>query len=330
MNRSIYIYSKGDLRRKDNTLEFTSLDNEVRSIPITEILDLYIMSEMTMTTKILDLLAKYGVVVHFFDYYTHYVGSFYPRETLLAGNILTKQVQAYLDPQHRLFLAQQFVSGAADSILRNLKYYQQRTIDVQDTIEQITQMQKQIDYSRNVPELMGVEGNIHTSYYSAFNLITNRRFEFGKRVKHPAGNEMNAMISFVNSLIYTKCLSEIYRTQLNPTVSYLHEPGVRRFYLSLDITEIFKPLIGDRLIFSLINKGQIKENDFEKQLSGMYLKKSASQIVAKAMDERFQTTIKHRVLHKNVSYQYLMRLECYKLIKDITGEKAYSPFSIWW
>lgn len=71
---------------------------------------------------------------------------------------------------------------------------------------------------------------------------------------HPPDNMINSLISFVNTLIYTKVLSEIYHTQLNPTISYLHEPGVRRFSLSLDIAEVFKPLIGDRLIFTVKSK----------------------------------------------------------------------------
>ncbi len=84
---------------------------------------------------------------------------------------------------------------------------------------------------------------------------------------------INSLISFVNTLIYTKVLGELYRTQLNPTISYLHEPGERRFSLSLDLAEVFKPLIGDRLIFSLLNRNQITENSFTKELNFLHLKK---------------------------------------------------------
>ena len=96
---------------------------------------------------------------------------------------------------------------------------------------------------------MGVEGNIRKQYYAAWNIIINQEISFEKRVMHPPDNMINSLISFVNTLIYTKVLGELYRTQLNPTISYLHEPGERRFSLSLDLAEVFKPLIGDRLIF---------------------------------------------------------------------------------
>ena len=142
----------------------------------------------------------------------------------------------------------------------------------------------------------------------------------------PPDNMINSLISFVNSLIYTKVLTVIYKTQINPTISYLHEPGAKRFSLALDISEIFKPLIGDRLIFSLLNRNQITEQSFVNELNGLQLKKSAVQTIVEELDTRLQTTIKHRDLNKYVSYQYLMRLEIFKLIKHLTGEKEYTGF----
>ncbi len=138
------------------------------------------------------------------------------------------------------------------------------------------------------------------------------------------------MISFVNSMIYAKILSEIYHTQLNPTISYLHEPGVRRFSLCLDVSEVFKPLIGDRLIFSLLNRKRITEDSFTKELNFLHLKKEASALISRELEERLKKTIMHKELGRQVSYQYLMRLEAYKLIKHLIGEKEYDGFKIWW
>lgn len=143
-------------------------------------------------------------------------------------------------------------------------------------------------------------------------------------------NMINSLISFVNSLVYTRILSEIYHTQLNPTISYLHEPGARRFSLCLDLSEIFKPLIVDRLIFSLLNKNQITEDSFTEELNFLHLKKSASQLIASEFENRMKQTIMHKELGRQVSYQYLMRLECYKLVKHLLGEKEYEGFRIWW
>lgn len=141
---------------------------------------------------------------------------------------------------------------------------------------------------------------------------------------------INSLLSFANSLVYTTALSEIYKTQLNPTISYLHEPGTRRYSLSLDLAEIFKPLLAERMIFSLLNKNMISENDFDKESNFLYLKNSARKVILEEYDKRLQRTIRHKELNKDVSYRYLFRLECYKLIKHITGEKEYEGFKIWW
>lgn len=197
-------------------------------------------------------------------------------------------------------------------------------------MNEIESLRKYIYSSQNVSELMGYEGNIRKIYYDAWNIIINQKIDFEKRVKHPPDNMINTLISFVNTIIYTRTLGEIYKTQLNPTISYLHEPGVRRFSLCLDLSEIFKPLIADRLIFSLLNKNQITESDFTKNLNFLHLDKKASQLIVKQIDEKLKTTVHHKELDKDVSYQYLIRLEAYKIIKHLIGEKEYQPFKMWW
>lgn len=272
MGQSFYVYNDGDLKRKDNTLRFTSYDGEKRDIPIERIDDIYIMSEMSFNTTFLTYISQYGIPIHFFNYYNFYTGSFYPREQLLAGNLLVKQVEHYTNYTKRMVIAHKFIEAAADNIYRNLRYYNGRGKDVSQQMREIDSLRREIGRSNTIEELMGIEGNIRKSYYSAWNVIVDQEINFDKRVMHPPDNMINSLISYVNSLIYSKVLSEIYKTQLNPTISYLHEPGVRRFSLCLDISEIFKPLIGDRLIFSLLNRRQITEDSFTKELNFLHLK----------------------------------------------------------
>lgn len=330
MKESFYIYSTGQLRRKDNSIQFINDENEKRDVPVERIGDIYVMSEMTFNTALINLLAKKGINVHFFNYYNFYTGSFYPRESLLSGNLLVHQSEHYLDYQKRLVIAKKFVEGAAANIYRNLRYYNGRGKDVEIQMKDIESYRKKISKAESIQELMGYEGNIRQRYYEAWSVIINQNVEFEKRVMHPPDNMINSLISFVNSLIYTKTLSEVYQTQLNPTISYLHEPSERRFSLCLDISEIFKPLIGDRLIFSLLNRNQISEKSFTKDLNYLHLTDTASKLIVSELETKLKSTIKHKDLGRNVSYQYLIRLEAYKLIKHILGEKSYEPFEMWW
>ena len=330
MKQSFYIYNNGDLKRKDNTLRFTSYEGEKRDIPIERISDIYVMSEMSFNTTFLNYISKYGIPIHFFNYYNFYTGSFYPKESNLAGQLLVSQVQHYTEYDKRLLLARKFIQAAADNIYRNLRYYNGRDKDVSEYMKDIDSLRAGLSDVKSVQEIMGIEGNIRKRYYSAWSIIINQEIEFDKRVMHPPDNMINSLISFVNSLIYTRTLSEIYHTQLNPTISYLHEPGVRRYSFCLDISEVFKPLIGDRLIFSLLNRKQITENSFTKELNYLHLKKEASQLIISEFENRMKQTIMHRELGRQVSYQYLIRLEVYKLIKHLIGEKEYEGFRIWW
>lgn len=330
MKQSLYIYNNGDLKRKDNTLRFTNYEGEKRDVPIERISDIYVMSEMTFNTAFLNYISQYGIPIHFFNYYNFYTGSFYPKESLLAGQLLVKQVEHYSDYEKRMILARKFIEAAADNIYRNLRYYNGRGKNLDLQMQEINSLRKLLPKTESIEELMGIEGNIRQHYYSAWNAIVNQEINFEKRVMHPPDNMINSLISFMNSLIYSKTLSEIYRTQLNPTISYLHEPGARRYSLCLDISEIFKPLIGDRLIFSLLNKRQITESSFTKELNFLHLKKEASRLIATELESRLKTTIMHKGLGRKVSYQYLIRLEAYKLVKHLLGEKEYEGFTIWW
>lgn len=330
MQQSFYVYNNGDLKRKDNTLRFTSYDGEKRDIPIERISDIYVMSEMSFNTTFLSYISQYGIPIHFFNYYNFYTGSFYPKESNLAGQLLVNQVQHYTEYDKRLLIAKKFIQAAADNIYINLRYYNGRDKNVSDYMKDIDSLRTGLVGVKSIQELMGIEGNIRKKYYAAWSVIINQEIEFDKRVMHPPDNMINSLISFVNSLVYTRTLSEIYHTQLNPTISYLHEPGIRRYSLCLDISEVFKPLIGDRLIFSLLNRKQITEKSFTKELNYLHLKKDASKLIVSEFEKKMKQTIMHKELGRQVSYQYLIRLEAYKLIKHLIGEKEYEGFRIWW
>lgn len=330
MGQSFYVYNGGDLKRKDNTLRFTSYDGEKKDIPVERIDEIYVMSEMTFNTAFINYISQYGIPMHFFNYYNFYTGSYYPKEQLLAGQLLVKQVEHYTDYSKRMIIARKFIEAAADNIYRNLRYYNGRGKDVSIYMSEIDFLRKKLPETQSIEELMGIEGNIRKQYYSAWNIIVDQNINFEKRVMHPPDNMINSLISFVNSLIYSKVLCEIYHTKLNPTISYLHEPGVRRYSLCLDIAEVFKPLIGDRLIFSLLNRNQITEESFTKELNFLHLKKDSSRLIVQELESRLKKTIMHKELGRQVSYQYLIRLEAYRMIKHLIGEKEYEGFKIWW
>jgi CRISPR-associated protein Cas1 len=155
-------------------------------------------------------------------------------------------------------------------------------------------------------------------------------FEMGGRTKQPPKNEINSLISFGNMMCYSECLRAIHQTQLNPTISFLHTPGERRFSLALDLAEIFKPFLVDRVIFKVLNKREIQADDFEQRMNSVILKEKAKKTFVTSFEERLLETIQHRSLKRNVSYKHLIKLECYKLSKHLLGIEEYKPFKMWW
>jgi CRISPR-associated protein Cas1 len=321
MRKNYYIISDGKLLRDENTIYFESQEGR-KPIPINAVYAIYALGSLTITSKAISYLAKEGICIHFFNRYGFYEGSFYPRESLVSGEVIVRQAEHYLDREKRLYLAKSFVKGAILNMAKVLSK------SGEDDAEVISALQG-LENAGSIPEVMGIEASARNSYYSKFDAIL-KEMKFERRSRQPPENEVNAMMSFGNSLLYSAILSEIYHTQLSPAISYLHEPSERRFSLALDIAEIFKPLLVDRLVFSLVNTRMIQKDDFEREFNGILLNETGKRKFVKAFSERLEKTVKHKELGRNVSYQRLIRLECYKLVKHLLGIGKYSPFVIWW
>jgi len=329
-----YINSNGILKRKQNTVYFIrrkeNNELEKRILPIEKIYAIYSYGRITFSSGVVSYLSKYKVPIHFFNKYGFYESSLYPRETLVSGDLLIKQVEHYLNKEKRVELAKKIVRGCIENIIKNLQYYERTKGEFKEEIEKVNLLLNELEKMDEISKIMAIEGNVWDTYYQSFNKIFPEEFHFDKRTRRPPENMINCLISFGNSLVYSTVLSEIYNTQLNPTISYLHEPFERRFSLALDISEIFKPLLADRVIFKLINKRIIEEKHFVKELNFTLLNDKGRKIFLENYEEKLKTTIKHRSLGRNISYQRLIRLECYKLIKHLLGIKEYKPFVIWW
>ena len=334
MKKAYYLFNPGRMSRRDNTLCFAAEQEDgsekQRFLPVKDVSALYMFGSVDANSALYNFLGRNHIPVHFFDYYQHYTGTFSPREHLLAGQMLLAQTNAYRYRKQRMHLAAGFVSGATFNMLRNLKYYQARGRDTAEAIERIAALRPQAKVAKDVPELMGIEGNCRQIYYDTFpTLVPGYAWE-GRR-RQPPTDELNALVSFGNSLCYTLCLDAIYNSQLNPTVSFLHEPGYRRYSLALDISEVFKPLLVDRLLFRMCNKRELGKGDFELVDDACFLSERGRKRFVAAWEERLKTGIQHRKLGKRVSYRYLVRIECYKIAKYLMRiNDTYEPFHAWW
>ncbi|MDD3304066.1 MAG: type I-B CRISPR-associated endonuclease Cas1b [Clostridia bacterium] len=325
---SKYIFSKGDLSRKDFSIQYKNEKGNFY-LPIEKVRELYCFNDITLSTKLLEILSKAGITVNFFNYYGNYVGTFYPKESLISGNLVVNQAFTYSNNREKI--AKVFVMGMANNIYFTLyHYYRHGTNELKDILDFYKQkVPKLLNKVTDIKEILAIEGRIWSEFYSSFQYFLPEEFLMNKRVKRPPDNPMNALVSFGNTLLYTKTIAQIYRTHLNQTISFLHEPSEARFSLSLDLSEAFKPIIVYKTIFELVNNEKIKvDKHFEKKYNYALLNEEGKKLFIDSFEERLNQTFMHSKLKRQISYQHAIKLDGYKLIKYIMEGKEFTPFNI--
>lgn len=328
MGSTRYITSIGELTRKDNSLCFRK-DGKNVYIPVENTNEIYCLSEVSINTKLLDFISRNNIIIHFFNYYEGYSGTFYPRNKYNSGKLLVNQVNAFNNK--RLIIAKHIVETIGVNIYETLyHYYKHNKKEVKGTIDWIKkEFINRVEESAGIKELMAVEGEVWQRFYGEFKNILPEDFIMNKRVKRPPDNPINALISFGNSLLYTKTISAIYKTHLDQRISFLHEPSEGRFSLSLDLSEVFKPVIVYKTIFELVNNKKIQVNKhFDKKVNYCLLNEEGRNIFIKAFEERLESVFLHQKLKRKITYRTAIKLDCYKLIKFIMEDKEFNPFSL--
>lgn len=327
-NHTRYIFSMGELKRKDNSIAFKNEKGNFY-IPIQDTRELYCMNEVSFNTKFLDFIAKAGITLHLFNYHTNYSGTFYPKEQLVSGDLTIKQSLCYID--RRLDVAKAIVQGIANNIYEVLyHYFRHGKKELKDTLDFLKKdVENFLSKDLAIKQVLFIEGQIWMKFYASFKYFLPEDFIMNKRVKRPPDNPINALISFGNTLLYTKTISSIYETHLNQTISFLHSPREGRFSLSLDLCEVFKPVIVFKTIFDLVGKKRLQvTKHFDKSLNYALLNEEGKKIFIDAFETRINETFLNKKLKRKTSYKHCIKLDGYKLIKFIVENKEFKPFSL--
>lgn len=327
-NHTRYIFSMGELKRKDNSIAFRNEKGNFY-IPIQDTRELYCMNEVSFNTKFLDYIGRAGITLHLFNYNGNYSGSFYPKEQLVSGDLTIKQSLCHLEK--RLDIAKAVVKGISLNVHEVLyHYYRHGKKELKETLDWLKyDVERFLSKDRDIKQILFIEGQIWAKFYDSFRYFLPEDFIMNKRVKRPPDNPINALVSFGNTLLYTKTISSIYETHLNQTISFLHSPREGRFSLSLDISEVFKPIIVFKTIFDLVGRKKLQvTKHFDKSLNYALLNEEGKKIFIDAFETRINETFMHKKLKRKTSYKHCIKLEGYKLIKFIVENKEFIPFSI--
>ena len=325
-DRTHFLMNAGRLRRQDNNLYFDRYDDEgevtgTKILPINAIDEIYILGKVDIDSYTVAFIADNNILLHFFSPYQSFRGNFFPNTSNSvnkSGFVLLQQLRAFDDAKHRLYIAREITRGHILNGAANCKRYR--------VPFESAEYLRALDQAISIGEVMAAEGAFKKNYYQAWNsIIKNQRsFKFTTRSKRPPTDKLNSFISYVNTRIYNVVLSEIYKTELDPRIGFLHEPNYRSLSLHLDIAEIFKPVIGDNLIFTMLNKNEITAKDFKTdsgriRFTNEAVKKIELKFIQKLTE---QTTLGKQTL----TWRQIIRREVNRLKKTICEYTEYQPF----
>jgi group II intron reverse transcriptase/maturase len=328
IDHNFYIVNDGVLTKKDFTILF---DNEEKKthIPVETTDAINIYSNVIFSSNFIETLNKYSLNLNVYDKYGVFVGGFLAANQRNRMKSLIQQVKIYSDNEQRLKYARAIDIASIHNLRCNLKYYLKHNTSVllSETIEYLTEGIRELNESKDINQILMIEARCRQKYYHCFNeMFSGDSFHFTVRTKRPPKDEVNAMISFGNVYLYQKIAQMIYRTSLDIRISFVHSAMRRNENLNLDLADIFKPIIVDRVICTLINKKMIsKEKHFEKaENNGIYMNKEGKIILLQELDRKLRQII--TVGKIEYTYERLMYQEVRKLESCLLNGMQYKPF----
>lgn len=325
------IISDGILTQRHWNLLFDSEKGKVH-LP-TNIVDyINVYSDVVIDSRVVEILSQRGIRVNLMDKFGEKIASIEPTERHFDVSVAMKQLEVYSSEDLRMLVATEMEKSILHNLRSVLRYYASRREDqlLVREIEEISAIIKGLSAAGSINDLLMMEARGRQAYFRAYSsIIQNEDFRFIKRSRRPPKDAINAMISFGNTFLYNYVASLIHRSPLDIRFSFLHSANRREESLQLDIADIFKPILIDRTIFSLINRQEIRlDKHFEvvslRHEEGIYLNAQGKRIFLRALKEKLRTVI---TLHgRRVRYSGVIRSEIYKLHSFLVNGDKYKGY----
>jgi CRISPR-associated endonuclease Cas1 subtype I-B len=328
VNQDYHIISGGTLNKKDYSLLFENEDKKYY-LPSEVIDQISIYSDVTISPQALSYISAKNIRIAFVDKYGNLQGHYVPEGHVGSAVTLLKQCTLYLDEKEHLRMAKLMEIASLHNIRANLRYYNKKKSNkiIEGAVTYISQCINEINESTTNDGLLLTEARARQTYYRTFNsILSNTDFGFSARSRRPPLDPLNAMISFGNTLLYNKFLQIIWKTSLDPRFGVIHAANNRAHSLNLDFADIFKPILVDRIIFSLVNMKQLQiDADFETRKDGaVYLSKSGKKQFIEHFNQKLADTLVIR--GSRMTYQQLIRNEVYSYQRYVTDGEKYKPY----
>jgi CRISPR-associated protein Cas1 len=309
------------LERDGGTLMVRRRAEAPRRFPVHALRHVVVTGEARLTTAVLILLARTGIRLTVLDHYGNVSGAFESVGSPASGMVRLAQARHVLDPALRLDMARRIVRGTMRNLRANLNYRVYRgKANLRTSATAIAALEDRLDDAETIEALMGLEGNARAFYYEAWPLIDDR-LSFGPRIRRPPNNPINCLLSWFNGLCYASMRHAIAQTHLDGCLAMLHSPNAARHSLALDLSEPFKPVVTDTLIFETVLRGQLDPGWFHQEEGVCRLSEAGRQQTLQLWAAKVESPGKD-----GRSLQAAMRAEALALEQHVLGLGTYKPF----
>ncbi len=315
------------------------INDEVRfRIPIHNLEGIVCFGYMGASPSAMHLCTEKGVELCFLTEH----GKFLARVSgEVSGNVLLRRKQyRWADNNiERARLSKRFVTAKVHNSRRVLQRAirdHQTALDVnvlESAISRLKGMLERIDKSTSVDVIRGIEGEAANVYFSCFDdmiVAQKESFVFNERVRRPPRDPVNAMLSFIYTLLVHECFSSLESVGLDPQVGYLHTDRSGRESLALDLMEELRPFLADRLVLSLINRKQVNESGFKKRENGAsYMDDETRKKVLMAWQNRKREEIMHPFLNEKIPIGLIPYVQAMLMARNVRGDMDDYPPFLW-
>ncbi len=333
LQNSLYITKQGAyLHKERETLVIEVEKEKVMQVPIHAIQAIYCFGNVMVSPFLMGFCGENGVHLAFFTEYGRFLGRLQGKQ---SGNILLRQAQYKVaemqpEPIARNIIAAK-ISNSRAVLYRRLRNHGDNEA-VEQAIKQLHSSLRRLERMESLDQIRGIEGEAAATYFGVFNQLiqpsVQADFQFNGRNRRPPRDPINALLSFLYSVVGNDISAALQGVGLDPQMGFLHQTRPGRDSLAQDVLEEFRAWWVDRLVLSLINRKQLKAKDFIIEASGaITLKDDARKVVLVALQNRKQETIKHPFLNEDVPIGLLPHVQALLLARHLRGDLAeYPPF----
>lgn len=330
MLNTLYITRQESYLHKDReTIVIMQGDEKLGQFPVLTIGNIMCFGQISVSPALMGFCGERGIGLSFYSAYGKFLARVHGRQT---GNVLLRRTQYRWADNKELSIsvARNIVSAKIANcrsvLLREIRNHGENAA-LSLAIEKLSNSLQRARFISRIDQLMGIEGEAAAVYFGVFNtLLRSPGFNFVTRTRRPPTDPINALLSFVYSLLTHECMSALIGVGLDPYVGFLHQDRSGRASLALDLLEEFRAPWADRFVLTLINRKQIQLKDFVIEASGaVHLTDDARKVLLTAYQERKNTEIMHPYLQEQVPIGLLAHAQALLLARHLCGDMEFYP-----